>query len=99
MRAMRVPVLAVELKLERVLEEAWEGVGAPWLVMAQVAACLQPRRWTVYTVGADCGDAWGVHCGGGISSFDAGSDDYFLMGRLVVKRQAGLKSFHHTAIV
>jgi hypothetical protein len=96
---MRVPVLAVELKLERVLEEAWEGVGAPWLVMAQVAACLQPRRWTVHAVGPDCGDACGVHCGGRMSSFDAASDDFFLMGRLVVKCQAGLKSFHHTAIV
>jgi hypothetical protein len=59
---MRVPVLVVGMKLERVLEEAWEGIGALLLVMAQAATCLQLRRRLVHAVGLD-GGGGGDTCG------------------------------------
>ncbi len=50
-----MPVFAVDLKLEWVQEVVWRRVGAPALVMAQAAACPQPKRQPVRIVGPDGG--------------------------------------------
>jgi hypothetical protein len=66
---MRLPVLAVGLKLDRVQEEGWARDGAPSLGMTQAAAFLQPRRRVVHAAAATTTPV--LHCDGGICSWDA----------------------------